>query len=820
MSAAPFIRPALAALLGLSAAVHASRFAGFAGDLGRPEVAELYAGELMNDSTGIFSVEVVAGEHDNGWGLWYRAAGFEEIHRSAQPLDATGGEGFEDWRAVWPPPLGTGVETLVVAHARLNSDQPPGFPGPHPFLYELNGGTVAFAHNGTVRAAPGGTAGIGRVAEEMRVFDRLPVFAGREHAAWGASPYKVDSESYFALMFRNLLLRETYWPTTTEGGLDAGWCIGSVAQQVLGASARNYTSANCIVALGDSLYAYRDVTDEADDYHSVCVSWPGAPAARFVTLLLDDDHALPAGYGRLPNRHIARAGLDGGRPESFSARVVMPAIPPLERFLEVQVGGRAGEEPPPRALGTCPDGSFVALWAEADGSGPRLVIRRFDALGLAHEKPATLLARSGAEAILDLQLALPGGDPGAASFAGRLAWRERWPGGTQRLVTAELFLERVGGAPVLGALEVLADPGAAASLLRLAAVDERTWLLGRLEDGRVRLRFADGAARREQLVDGGARFDLATLAGAYAVLQPSAGRVLVLDAVRPGHRAAVRMPSAALERFDASPLASGGFLAAAFSPQDGRIAVRRFDAPTLVAPETLLDTLDASAVWWTPALEAPVPGQVQPLLRADSAGGFHLVFSDGGELSHQSYGPADASGEIVPERAGRLNRSEFRAGGERGQRAVLSETFVDEAVTASLPEAFRRRLFVLWPAGGGNAGELKARILPWIAGEFAAPRPPVVPDPVPRPAACALAAAPNPFRATTRLRLELQAPAEGWLRIYNLRGQRVATVHEGRFPAGFSDWSFDGGRLASGVYIAAGRFDKGRAVAGKLLRVK
>lgn len=819
MTAPPSIRAARAALLLLAGSAAASRFAGFAGDLGRPEVAELYA-ELMNDSTGLFPVEVVGDGHDNGWGLWFRSPSAEEIHRSAQPLDATGGAGFEDYRAVWPLPLRAGERTLAVAHARLNSDQPPGFPGPHPFLAELNGRTVAFAHNGTVLGAADGSAGIGRIAEEMRVFDRLPVFAALEHADWGASEYKVDSESYFGLVLRNLLIRETYWPTVTDGGRDLPWCVAAVAQGTLAGSALAYTSANGLLAVGDSLYAWRDVTDEGDDYHSVCASWPGAAAARFVTLRLDAGHGLPAGFGHLLNRHVARAGLDGGRPALFSTRAVLPAVSPVETFLEIQAGGGADGSRRPAALAACPDGGFLAVWAEADAAGPRLLARRFDPLGLAHDLARPLAAGCGAEAVLEPQLAVPAGDPRAETFAGRLAWIERLPGGAWRIVTAALALDRAGGVPVPGAREEGEPLGETPSNLRLAALDEDTWLLGRVEGAETVLSFRDGETRWEQRIADRPRFDFAALEDGYALLAPGDGAVVVFSASQAGHRAACRLPSDARERLSASPAAPGGFLAAAYAPFEGRIRVQRFLRPAFVPPGEALDTTDADAVWWTPALTAPVAGQVRPRILGESGGAFHLVYTDGGDRLYQAYAAPGAGGPLQPARAGALNQREVRTDDDEVPLAALSETFVDGTVTASVPEAFRRRVFSLWPAGGAGEGELRARIVPWIAGEFGAPRPPDEPVHPPAWPACALRAAPNPFGGTTRLRLDLRAPGDGWLRVYDLQGRLAATVREGRFPAGGSDWVFDGGRLASGVYVAAARLDGGRQTACKLLRVE
>ena len=60
---------------------------------------------------------------------------------------------------------------------------------------------------------------------------------------------------------------------------------------------------------------------------------------------------------------------------------------------------------------------------------------------------------------------------------------------------------------------------------------------------------------------------------------------------------------------------------------------------------------------------------------------------------------------------------------------------------------------------------------------------------------------PNPFNPTTNIRFTLNSASSIQLSVYNLLGQQVATVAQGRFAAGSHTVSFDASSLSSGVYI-------------------
>lgn len=78
---------------------------------------------------------------------------------------------------------------------------------------------------------------------------------------------------------------------------------------------------------------------------------------------------------------------------------------------------------------------------------------------------------------------------------------------------------------------------------------------------------------------------------------------------------------------------------------------------------------------------------------------------------------------------------------------------------------------------------------------------------------------PNPFNPSTQIRFSV--PREEWttLKVYNLIGREVATLAQGRIPAGEYTIRFDAGNLASGVYFY--RLVSGtRALTSKMILMK
>lgn len=74
---------------------------------------------------------------------------------------------------------------------------------------------------------------------------------------------------------------------------------------------------------------------------------------------------------------------------------------------------------------------------------------------------------------------------------------------------------------------------------------------------------------------------------------------------------------------------------------------------------------------------------------------------------------------------------------------------------------------------------------------------------------------PNPFNASTTIPFELPETAQIRLDLYNILGQRVATLEQGVFEAGRHTVILDGSRLSSGIYVyrlQAGSFSQSRTL--------
>ncbi|HUL45162.1 MAG TPA: T9SS type A sorting domain-containing protein [Bacteroidota bacterium] len=70
---------------------------------------------------------------------------------------------------------------------------------------------------------------------------------------------------------------------------------------------------------------------------------------------------------------------------------------------------------------------------------------------------------------------------------------------------------------------------------------------------------------------------------------------------------------------------------------------------------------------------------------------------------------------------------------------------------------------------------------------------------------------PNPFNPATTIRFSLDQSATVTLRVYDSRGEELATLMNGRLPAGSHEVVWDGSRCASGVYfvrLSAGVFSQ------------
>ena len=79
---------------------------------------------------------------------------------------------------------------------------------------------------------------------------------------------------------------------------------------------------------------------------------------------------------------------------------------------------------------------------------------------------------------------------------------------------------------------------------------------------------------------------------------------------------------------------------------------------------------------------------------------------------------------------------------------------------------------------------------------------------------------PNPFNSITTIRYQLAVYSQIELSVFNLLGQKVATLVKARQPAGSYRVQWDAGRFASGVYVYKIHSDKGYTALKKLILVK
>lgn len=78
---------------------------------------------------------------------------------------------------------------------------------------------------------------------------------------------------------------------------------------------------------------------------------------------------------------------------------------------------------------------------------------------------------------------------------------------------------------------------------------------------------------------------------------------------------------------------------------------------------------------------------------------------------------------------------------------------------------------------------------------------------------------PNPFNPTTKIQFSLPKSEHAALKVYNTLGQAVVTLFDGAATAGSHEFTFDGSRLASGVYFYALE-TAGTKIVKKMLLVK
>ena len=59
---------------------------------------------------------------------------------------------------------------------------------------------------------------------------------------------------------------------------------------------------------------------------------------------------------------------------------------------------------------------------------------------------------------------------------------------------------------------------------------------------------------------------------------------------------------------------------------------------------------------------------------------------------------------------------------------------------------------------------------------------------------------PNPFNPSTEIKFALPQQSDVTIEVFNILGQKTATVAQGLFPAGYHSVTWNAGSAASGVY--------------------
>jgi hypothetical protein len=122
--------------------------------------------------------------------------------------------------------------------------------------------------------------------------------------------------------------------------------------------------------------------------------------------------------------------------------------------------------------------------------------------------------------------------------------------------------------------------------------------------------------------------------------------------------------------------------------------------------------------------------------------------------------------------------------------------------------------YIYFYKSGDNAGP---ELHDWSCGGWA--EDPVAPSESRLAASVALQATPNPFNPATTLRFTLPEMEFVTLKVYDVAGHLVSALINGRREAGVHEITFDGSRLASGVYFYTLKAGD-ETLAGKLILMK
>jgi len=201
---------------------------------------------------------------------------------------------------------------------------------------------------------------------------------------------------------------------------------------------------------------------------------------------------------------------------------------------------------------------------------------------------------------------------------------------------------------------------------------------------------------------------------------------------------------------------------------------------------------------------------VRSVYRAYPIGGLLGPFTMGAQHLlhlHEVYLPAGSYSFTVTPAAGEVDwgvsvhvgDGEFygKSDSPDGGCAWLGEVSAPDRAWVTLPGGYH--CVAVWKAMSGDATESGSYTLGILPQSTDAP--PAVPV-----RTALAAAAPNPFRAATRVAFDLAAETDVTLEVYDVHGARVAVLASGRWPAGSHQVTWTGGDAAgrdlpAGVYL-------------------
>ena len=242
-------------------------------------------------------------------------------------------------------------------------------------------------------------------------------------------------------------------------------------------------------------------------------------------------------------------------------------------------------------------------------------------------------------------------------------------------------------------------------------------------------------------------------------------------------------------------------------------------------PTTFIDIGFLTAA--IPASDVQVPG-VYPVTVFTSGGGglsnvMNFTVNRGGEVSVGVETAPDGAGVVVPSQSVVIGNAIFvyavaRAADGRFIKNVSADTWTLENITGSVGSG---ALGHTTYGAGFRSDELGSavikatygRLIPIPSGTITVVLPTGVADGSVPLAYALMQNFPNPFNPSTEIRFDLPYAGDVSLSVYDVLGQKVATLAAGQYPAGHHSVTWNASRQASGMYFY--RLQVGDAAAGK-----